>query len=302
MGTKNPFFEMSDQATKKAKTESAGETEISLEECKKLAVDIARECGILVRSAYKDTTGAIQFKGSVDLVTETDQNVEKVIFKAISEKYPNHKLIGEETVAAGGVEELTDEPTWIVDPIDGTTNFVHRIPWFGISIGFAVGKEILLGVVYNPILDEMFTAVSGGGAFLNDRQLTASSTTELKKSLVATGFSYDRRESSITFHMNKLHEVMLRCRDMRRIGSAALDMCAVAAGRLDAYYEQGIHVWDIAAATLIVREAGGVVCDPYGGDCSKLNLSGRGVFSSCKGISEELVALLKSDNPPDLEK
>jgi fructose-1,6-bisphosphatase/inositol monophosphatase family enzyme len=252
----------------------------------------------MVKRAFDARGAHITFKGSVDLVTETDEAVEKLIFAAIRAKYPNHALIGEESVAKGGSETLTHRPTWIVDPIDGTTNFVHGLPWVGISIAFAVAGKVMMGVVFNPILDELFTATLAGGAQLNGEAIRASNTSVLKNALIATGFSYDRREASIDFHLTKLRAVLLACRDIRRPGSAAMDMCAVACGRLDAYYELGIHIWDIAAAALIVREAGGVCCGPYGGDANVLDLSGRAVLASCSGVVQSLVELLQSDTPP----
>lgn len=294
----NCFNSLATLHVERKKERKKSSIKINQNQAKSIIILLFFYSGIVVKRAFDARGSHVTFKGSVDLVTETDEAVERLIFDAIRVKYPKHVLIGEESVAKGGNEVLGDRPTWIVDPIDGTTNFVHGLPWVGISIAFAVSHNIVMGVVYNPMLDELFTATLGGGARLNGELIRASSTAVLKHALVATGFSYDRRESSIDFHLTKLRAVLLACRDIRRPGSAAMDMCAVACGRLDAYYELGIHIWDIAAASLIVREAGGVCCGPYGGDARVLDLGGRAVLASCSGVVQALVELLQSDTPP----
>jgi fructose-1,6-bisphosphatase/inositol monophosphatase family enzyme len=288
----------SDSVSKKSRLDDSSDDSLDLSELLAFTCDVARRAGVLVRTAFAARGSSVTFKGSVDLVTETDEAVEKLVFDAIRSRFPAHALIGEESVAKGASEALGQRATWIVDPVDGTTNFVHGLPWVGISIAFAVAGKVLLGVVYNPILDELFTATLGSGARLNGEVIRASETALLKNALVATGFSYDRREASIDFHLGKLRAVLLACRDIRRPGSAAMDMCAVACGRLDAYYELGIHIWDMAAAALIVREAGGVCCDPYRGDVRVLDLGGRGVLAACGGVAQALATLLQSDTPP----
>lgn len=200
-----------------------------------------------------------------DLVTQYDKQVEQLLIGGLREKYPNHKFIGEESVAAGIKSELTDDPTWIIDPIDGTTNFVHGFPAVAVSVALAVKKEIALGIVYNPILDKMYTAVRGKGSFCNGSKLKASGQTEISKALVVTEVGSSRDPDHMEFVFRNMRKVGHKAQGMRCMGSAAMNMCLVATGEADAYYEFGIHVWDMAAAALIVTEAGGVVMDTQGG-------------------------------------
>jgi len=224
------------------------------------AEELAREAGEIIRAAFSSANKVVDFKGQIDLVTETDKAVESMVIGAIRGRYPTHMFVAEESVSAGeSVEIFTDAPTWSIDPIDGTTNFVHRFPFCCISIGYVVNKVSQVGVIYNPILDEMFTAIRGRGAFKNGVDISVSRTEELKKSLAATGFPYDRSDANIDRILKRLRSVLLNVRDVRRAGSAALDMCYVAAGVLDFYYEFGVHAWDVAAGALIVEEAGGKV-------------------------------------------
>jgi hypothetical protein len=171
---------MTESAKKKAKIGADDVHEVDLEKCMHLAQKLARECGQLVGDAFVSHVRSVEYKGTIDLVTETDKEVEKRIFDGIRQMFPSHKLIGEETVSAGGTETLTDAPTWIVDPIDGTTNFVHGVPWCAISIGFSVRKLLVLGVVYNPALDELFSASIGLGAQLNGKRISVSKTAKLQ--------------------------------------------------------------------------------------------------------------------------
>ncbi|GFQ00021.1 inositol monophosphatase 1 [Phtheirospermum japonicum] len=182
----------------------------SMEDFLAVAVDAAKKAGEIIRSGFYETK-RVEHKGQVDLVTETDKACEELIFNFLKQHFPDHKFIGEETTAACGVTELTEEPTWIVDPLDGTTNFVHGFPFVCVSIGLTVGRVPTVGVVYNPIMDEV--------------------------------------------------------RSLRMSGSCALNLCGVAAGRLDLFYEVGFGgPWDVAAGALIVTEAGGLVFDPSGKD------------------------------------
>lgn len=167
-------------------------------------------------------------------------------------------------MAAGTLsEDVLDDPTWIVDPIDGTTNFVHRFPFSCVSVALAINKKVVVGVVYNPMMNELFTAVRGQGSFLNGEKLTISQTSDLKQALVATGFPYQRDDATLDHVLANIKLTLQHCRAVRRAGSAALDMCYVARGVFDLYYEAGVHAWDIAAGALIVEEAGGHVMDMY---------------------------------------
>mmetsp|Transcript_973 Transcript_973/g.1335 ORF Transcript_973/g.1335 Transcript_973/m.1335 type:complete len:269 (-) Transcript_973:33-839(-) len=230
-----------------------------------VAKSCAVEAGKVIKEAWHRPTH-VQFKAATDLVTETDKACENLIMSTISKNWPEHKFIAEETVSEGrGKEELSDDPTWIIDPLDGTINFVHRIPIIGISIALAIKKQVVVGIVFNPILDEMYTAIRGQGAFLNGHKIHVTDTSDLKKALVSTacGAELDKTETDTFLH--RMDVIIQNCRSWRRTGSAANDMCFVAAGRIDIYCEKGIHAWDIAAGALLVEEAGGVLSDVSGG-------------------------------------
>eukprot|EP01126_Amoeba_proteus_P013262 TRINITY_DN1559_c0_g1_i10.p1 TRINITY_DN1559_c0_g1~~TRINITY_DN1559_c0_g1_i10.p1 ORF type:complete len:210 (+),score=30.81 TRINITY_DN1559_c0_g1_i10:130-759(+) len=198
-----------------------------------LALSLALEAGSIIKEAfYKEKE--VNYKSNVDLVTETDLAVEELVLKKIRSTYPDHLFVGEESTAAGScAEKLTEHPTWIVDPIDGTTNFVHRFPMSCISIAFAIGGQVVVGVVNNPMLGDLFTAIRGQGAFHNGRRLRVSQRDELKQALISTGFCLDRSEEVLQPIMNRTKRVLAACRDLRRGGSAALDMYEQQWGRCD---------------------------------------------------------------------
>ncbi|TYI04324.1 hypothetical protein ES332_A10G009300v1 [Gossypium tomentosum] len=238
----------------------------SPEEFLATAVDAAKKAGEIIRQGFYQTKN-VEHKGQVDLVTETDKACEDLVFNHLKQHYPSHKFIGEETTAACGASELTDEPTWIVDPLDGTTNFVHGFPFVCVSIGLTIGKVPTVGVVYNPIMDELFTAVLGKGAFLNGTPIRVSSQTELVKSLLATEVGTKRDKLTVDVTTNRINSLLFKVRSLRMSGSCALNLCGIACGRLDLFYELGYGgPWDVAAGVLIVNEAGGLVYDP-GGSC-----------------------------------
>ncbi|XP_057537698.1 inositol monophosphatase isoform X2 [Amaranthus tricolor] len=197
------------------------------------AVDAAKKAGEVIRKGFYQTKN-VEHKGQVDLVTETDKACEDLVFNHLKQHYPDHKFIGEETTAAYGATELTDDPTWIVDPLDGTTNFVHGFPFVCVSIGLTIGKVPTVGVVYNPILDE-------------------------------TGTKRDKATVDTT--TNRINALLYKVRSVRMSGSCALNLCGIACGRLDLFYETGYGgAWDVAAGIVIVEEAGGCVFDPSGKD------------------------------------
>ena len=216
---------------------------------------LAREAGALLRE-YQAGEFAIEFKGAVDLVTDADKASEKLIAGSIRETFPTHRLIGEEGAVAPPVAD--DSPFgWVVDPLDGTTNFAHRYPHFAVSICLEHLGEPVLGVVYDPMRDELFAAVTGSGATLNGVPMQVGTQGSLVQSLLATGFSYDvtARAESTTLWVAFNNAAQ----GLRRDGAAALDMCWVAAGRLDGYFERPVNSYDVGAGVVIVREAGGVV-------------------------------------------
>ncbi|GAU29858.1 hypothetical protein TSUD_379480 [Trifolium subterraneum] len=200
----------------------------------------------------------------VDLVTETDKACEDLIFNHLKELYPTHKFIGEETTAAFGTTELTDDPTWIVDPLDGTTNFVHGFPFVCVSIGLTIGK--------------LFTAVRGKGAFLNGNPIKEQAGTKRdKKTLDAT--------------TDRINSLLYKVRSIRMSGSCALNLCGIACGRLDVFYEAGFGgPWDVAGGAVIVREAGGVVFDPSG---AEFDITAQRIAASNPSLKDALVDLLR---------
>ncbi|MBA3814007.1 MAG: inositol monophosphatase [Alphaproteobacteria bacterium] len=202
-------------------------------------------------------------KGPGDFVSNADKKAENSIYKDLKKARPTYGFIMEE----GGEIPGEEDYTWIVDPLDGTTNFLHAIPHFAISIGLQKGSEMIAGVIYDPIKDELFYAEKGGGAFLNERRLRVSARQSLNDALLGTGipFASHTLTDRVKFQ-DSLERVMPHVAGVRRMGAAALDMAYVAAGRYEGYWELGINSWDIAAGIVLIQEAGGYVCDLMGGE------------------------------------
>jgi myo-inositol-1(or 4)-monophosphatase len=216
-------------------------------------ITMARQAGEILRQGYGNKHD-IQRKGVFDLVTESDRRSEALITQAIREKFPSHRIVAEEA----GVLSGEDEFCWYIDPLDGTINFAHDLPIFTVSIAYTQHQELQLGVIYEPIRDECYSAINGGGAFLNDRPIRVSNTLTLQDSLLVTGFPYDLWQKPEE-HLKFFGHFSTCSQGVRRLGSAALDLCYVAAGRLDGYWELSIKTYDIAAGALIAKEAGAVV-------------------------------------------
>jgi myo-inositol-1(or 4)-monophosphatase len=219
------------------------------------AIEIAREAGAILRADH-DRPKEIVYKGEVDLVTETDRRSEAVIVARLREKFPDHAIVAEE---GGGAAAAGAKYCWHVDPLDGTTNFAHGYPCFAVSIGLTEHGEPIAGVVFNPVSDEMFTAAHGEGAYLNQKRIHVSPVEKLAHSLVATGFPTHQRKNSA--NINYYWEFTLHSHGVRRDGSAALDLCSVACGRFDGFWEFGLNSWDTAAGMLLVQEARGAITD-----------------------------------------
>lgn len=255
-----------------------------------VAIDAAKTAGEVIRKGFYEVKN-VEHKGQVDLVTETDKACEDLIFNHLKLHFPDHKFIGEETTAANGVTELTDDPTWIVDPLDGTTNFVHGFPFVCVSIGLTIGKVPTVGVVYNPIMGELFTGVRGGGAFLNGKPIKVSSQSELVKSLLATEAGTKRDKVTLDASTNRINSLLYKIRSLRMSGSCALNLCGIACGRLDLFYEIGFGgPWDVAGGAVIVKEAGGVVFDPSGGE---FDITAQRVAASNVLLKDAFVEALK---------
>jgi len=222
---------------------------------------IALEAGKLVRAGYH-ASKTIHHKGVVDLVTEYDVRVEELILKRLSEHFPDYTLVGEESHEGS----YPRDRAIYIDPIDGTTNFIHGIPHLGVSIGVWEGGKPTMAVVYNPILNELFWAEAGGGAYLNDTPLHVSTQTKLQQSLIATGFPYAKVNEGLEYRwgIDVLTSLLPHIRDIRRLGAAAIDLCYLAQGRVDAFYEIDLKPWDVAAGILIGQEAGGFITNQTG--------------------------------------
>jgi myo-inositol-1(or 4)-monophosphatase len=219
---------------------------------------LARQAGAYQRERVGGDIG-VQFKGEINLVTEVDKACEALIVNGLLQAFPEHDILAEENE----YPSLASPYKWIIDPLDGTTNFAHGYPWFCVSIALEVQGQVEVGVVYHPMMDELFTAIRGAGAFVNGRRLQVSTHQPLKGCLLATGFPYDRTPGNENNFANFFH-FQLAARGVRRAGAAALDLASVAAGRLDGYWECKLKPWDVAAGTLLVQEAGGKVTDHQG--------------------------------------
>lgn len=256
----------------------------------KVAVDAAQSAGEIIRNGFHLKKN-VEHKGQVDLVTETDKACEDLIFNHLKKHFPDHKFIGEETSAANGTALLTDDPTWIVDPLDGTTNFVHGFPFVCVSIGLTIKKVPTVGVVYNPILDELFVGVRGQGAFLNGTPIKASSQAELVNSLLATEVGTKRDKSTVDATTNRINSLLFKVRSLRMSGSCALNLCGVACGRIDLFYELGYGgPWDVAGGAVIVQEAGALVFDPSG---AEFDITSQRIAASNPGLKDLFIDALK---------
>jgi myo-inositol-1(or 4)-monophosphatase len=250
------------------------------------ALSAARKAGEVLRAGF-GTEHAITYKGEVDLVTEVDAEAERVIREELLGTFPTYGMLAEE----GGELEGEEDARWIVDPLDGTTNYAHGLSIFCVSIALERSGEVVLGVVHDPMRGETFVAQRGRGATLNDQPIKVSDTEELIRALIATGFPYDRAEMPEALEL--FGRLAAATRGMRRLGSTALDLCYVAAGRLDGYYERGIWPWDLAAGSVILEEAGGKLTN-YRGDV--LDLDGREIVASNGRLHAAITRLTGQDD------
>ncbi len=257
-----------------------------MKETRKIVRNIVLEAGKYVRSEMgKETT--IDFKGEIDLVTDVDRKSEEMISRVLQEAFPGDDLLAEET---GARNARKSSRRWLIDPLDGTTNFAHGYPFLAITVALESENEIVFGVVYDPIREEYFEAEKGAGATLNGKPIHVSNVGELNKCLFATGFPYDIKEHP-EGHIERLGRVLMAGQGIRRDGSAALDLCYVASGRIDAFYEMNLAPWDTAAGTLLVEEAGGKVTtfrgEPY-------SVYEREIAATNGRIHDEVVDILNS--------
>jgi myo-inositol-1(or 4)-monophosphatase len=229
--------------------DSPGEKLASIEDT---AIVAARSAGAILIDRWNEARN-VSYKGEIDLVTDSDHRSEEAIVAVVRARFPEHQILAEE----GSVGGQSQEYRWIVDPLDGTTNYAHGYPHFSVSIALERGGNTLIGVVFDPVRDELFLARSGGGAWLNGRPLAVSAVDQLLRALACSGFPYDRARFGPV--LKRWAHFAGRCQALRRTGSAALDICYVAAGRFDAFWEDSLHPWDAAAGVLLVQEAGGRV-------------------------------------------
>lgn len=248
------------------------------------AIEAARDAGRFLKASVGRVRTIETKKGEErNLVSEIDKGSEARIIRMIKERYPDHAILAEESGGSGSAEYR-----WIIDPLDGTTNFLHGVPIYSVTIGIERRGELIAGVVYDPNLDELFTVEKGAGAFLNGQRLRVSNTADLPHSLLVTGFPYDiaRNPSHATEHFVNF---LMEARGIRRLGSAALDLCYVAAGRFDGFWEVHLQPWDMAAGVLLVEEAGGRVTDFAG---RQVNIHGQRVLASNGIIHDSMLAVL----------
>src|SRR5580658_358095 len=222
------------------------------------AAGIAREAGALIASYHSRGIG-FELKGDYDLVTEADRASERLIVERLRNHFPTHSIVAEE----GGGQEGSSEYRWYVDPLDGTTNFAHGFPAFNVTLGLECAGELIAGVIFDPLRNELFAAEKGGGAYLDNRRIHVSPVARIETSLVATGFPSRKRHENVNVHF--FYQLAMLSHGVRRAGAAALDLAYVACGRLDAFWEFGLNPWDMAAGVLLVREAGGTTSDMHGG-------------------------------------
>ena len=247
------------------------------------AARFALEAGAILLEGY-GRVHAPERKGRIDLVTEYDKRSEALLLDRIAARYPGHAVLAEES----GEHATASDVRWVIDPLDGTTNFAHNYPFFGVSIGVEVAGVMAAGVVYDPVRDELFAAAFGCGATLNGRPVRVSRCPSLEDALLVTGFPYDVREHPER-HLPLFQDFLLRAQGVRRDGSAALNLCYLAMGRFDGFWEGHLSAWDVAAGSLIVREAGGTITDYAGGP---FRIDGRQVCAAGAELHPQLLEVL----------
>jgi len=250
---------------------------------KLFAVDLARKAGSLLKERFNQKHD-IHYKGEINLVTEADKMSEDLIIAAINRSFPDHGILSEESPVITSAGKLR----WIIDPLDGTTNYAHGYPVFCVSIALENEGEVILGVIYDPMREEIFVSVRGEGVYMNDKKLHVSYVSDLSRSLLVTGFPYDIRESKNN-NLNFFNAMAIKAQAIRRVGAAALDIAYLAAGRFDGFWELKLKPWDTAAGCLMVEEAGGVISDIAS---KKWHLQSPSLLASNALIHEQMVEAL----------
>lgn len=246
---------------------------------------IAREAGQVLKSGFGKNF-SVEYKTNVaNIVTEYDKKSEKTIIDFIKKEFPTHSVIAEE----GGGYDLSSEYLWVIDPLDGTTNFAHGLPIFSVSIGVQKKGEMVYGVIYDVMRDAMYSAEKGSGAFCNGKKLNVSENDDLRKSVLVTGFPYNVHENP-DFAYERFTAFLRVSRAVRRLGSAAIDMCYVAEGVFDGFWEVSLNAWDIAAGKLLIEEAGGIVTDFSG---TPMNIFDKQILASNGKVHQSMINVLR---------
>lgn len=262
---------------------------LSLNKIRSQVIDLSEEAGsFIMHEMHRFSHSDIKKKGFNDLVTYVDKNSERILIKGLQKILPGSGILAEESGEKAG-----SEYTWVIDPLDGTTNFLHKIPCFAISIGLHKNNYPVLGVVNEPNHKECFSAIKGEGAIMNGKAIEVSKQTVLEDSLIATGFPYNDFKQH-TEYLTLFRDLMKCTQGIRRIGSASVDMCYVACGRFEIFYEYGLKAWDISAGTIIVEEAGGKVTDFYGG---KNHIFGKTIMATNKRLHKAFSNTLQKHFP-----
>lgn len=249
-------------------------------------IKIAREAGVIIRQGFSDSI-SIEYKTDVtNIVTNIDKAAEKIITDFITKEYPTHSIIAEES----GQSEKSSEYTWVVDPIDGTTNFAHKLPIFSVSIGIQKDGENIIGVIYDVMRDEIYSAEKGSGAYRNQKRINVSDNSNLEKSLLVTGFAYDR-EDDYKEAIQIFGSFLTKTRAVRRLGSAAIDFCYVASGVFDGFWETNLSPWDVCAGILLVEEAGGKVTN-YNNE--RLNINSDQYLATNGKIHDKMLEVINN--------
>jgi myo-inositol-1(or 4)-monophosphatase len=259
-----------------------------------IAMRAAREAGrVMLRNMDRLDRVKVDVKERNDFVSDVDREAEAEIIRAIQQTFPDHAILAEESGALG-----RNQNEWVIDPLDGTTNYLHGLPQFAVSIGFRHAGRMESAVVYNPLNEEMFTASRGSGAFLNDRRIRVSQCTGLGGALLGTGFPF-RLPQHVDAYIETFRSLLHQCGDVRRAGAAALDFANVAAGRLDGFWEIGLAEWDMAAGTLLIQESGGLVGDFGGGHD---HFATGNVVAGTPKVFKAIVQAIHPHLPPNLAR
>lgn len=256
-----------------------------------IAIRAARKAGNHIAKSLENTDKieSVQ-KGTNDFVTNVDKEAESIIIHTIQASYPDHSIVAEES---GAIEGKDNDVQWIIDPLDGTANFVKGLPHFAVSIAVRIKGKTEVACVYDPMLNELFTAQRGAGAQLNSARIRVNPLKDLKGAVIGTGFPFKQKQHSESY-FKIMSAMFVECADFRRAGSAALDLCYLAAGRLDGYFELGLKPWDLAAGELIAREAGAIITDFSGG--TEYMKSGNVVAASARGTKSMLKHIRENGN------